>query len=91
MSKEEFDQNIQRLNSKIKAFSNTAISYFSQKIETAIQYDEFFQIDYDKYASVIIERANISENRKEEIRQMFKNYKPKAPEEEPTINKLQFC
>ena len=89
MSKVDILRNVEYLVSSKKAFTMVAISYLSANIEEAIKYDEFFHIDFENHAKKIIDRAGISPSRKEEIRQMFINYVPKPPEEDPEIKKLQ--
>ena len=50
------------------------IKVLAEHIEEAIKNENFFKIDYEKYAKQIIERSNACDEKKEEITKSFLNH-----------------
>lgn len=69
--------NLLKLNTN-KALVRASISYLSQNLEKASQYDLFFEIDYEKYGKQIVESSNISPAEKENINQLWGCKGPKT-------------
>lgn len=74
MFNKDIIKNIQNLIVKPnKALARASISYLSQYIEEAINYDHFFEIDYENYGESIIQSSSISADKKEQIRKLWNN------------------
>lgn len=74
MAENDILLNISKLKTvKIKVIVNASINFLAQHIEKAIKHADFFDIDYEKYGKDIISKADIPQNEKDKIHEMFKN------------------
>ncbi|KAK8857734.1 hypothetical protein M9Y10_016142 [Tritrichomonas musculus] len=74
MASDSILYNINRLLGQISGIAaKISINYLSQNIQEAILHEEFFTIDYSKFGERIINESTISDEKKDKIREKFKN------------------
>lgn len=76
-------------HSKAQFIVKRAINYLSENIEESMKNEQFFEIDYELYGKQIIDKSNLSDEQKDDLRHRFENKDsiPSAPANNPPKQK----